>query len=348
MAIVLPDARELSDEVLEALRLRALRGCELGFTEGEVAEMLGVSRETVSRWCSGYRSAGLDGLPHGRTGRPVGSGRTLSEEQANRIQELIDNNTPEKLGIASPLWTRPAVRDLIRKECDIDMPVRTVGEYLKRWGYTAKRPQRHAKKQDPEEVRVFLEQTYPMIEEWARQEDAEIHWCDETGVAADEHPALGYARVGQPAILDVPDPHIRVNVISTVTNSGDFHFTVYTHSMNAKHFISFLDRLTHETTHKVFVITDRLSAHDAQDTHNWLDARTDRIEMFFQPRRSPELNADEYFNQDLKANVHKAGLPNSTAELRSRTQTFLEKLRQLPEHIMSYFEHPCVQFAAGS
>ena len=30
MALALPDARELSDEVLEALRLRALRGCELG------------------------------------------------------------------------------------------------------------------------------------------------------------------------------------------------------------------------------------------------------------------------------------------------------------------------------
>ena len=33
MAISLADARQLSDEVLEALRLRALRGCELGFRE---------------------------------------------------------------------------------------------------------------------------------------------------------------------------------------------------------------------------------------------------------------------------------------------------------------------------
>jgi Winged helix-turn helix len=28
------------------------------------------------------------------------------------------------------------------------MPVRTVGEYLKRWGSTAKRPRRHAQDQD--------------------------------------------------------------------------------------------------------------------------------------------------------------------------------------------------------
>jgi len=33
MAISLPDARELSDDILEALRMRALLGRELGFTE---------------------------------------------------------------------------------------------------------------------------------------------------------------------------------------------------------------------------------------------------------------------------------------------------------------------------
>jgi hypothetical protein len=44
MAILLPDARKLSDEILEALRLRALRGCEMGFSESQVAQLLGVSR----------------------------------------------------------------------------------------------------------------------------------------------------------------------------------------------------------------------------------------------------------------------------------------------------------------
>ena len=88
MAIPLPDPRQLSDEVLEALRLRALRGCELGFTEAEVADLLGVARETVSRWWTAYATGGLDAIPSARTGRPVGSGRTLSEEQAGHIQRV--------------------------------------------------------------------------------------------------------------------------------------------------------------------------------------------------------------------------------------------------------------------
>src|SRR5512135_269655 len=71
MAISLPDARQLSDEVLQALRLRALRGCELGSTEVEIADLLGVSRETVSRWWSAYATGGQDAIPHDWTGRPA-------------------------------------------------------------------------------------------------------------------------------------------------------------------------------------------------------------------------------------------------------------------------------------
>src|SRR5262249_33431837 len=180
-------------EVLEALRLRALHGCELGFTEAEVADLLGVARETVCRWWSAYIAGGLDALPRDRTGRPLGSGRLLTDEQAARIQQLLRTSSPEELGIAAPLWNRRAVRDLIRRECGVTLAVRTVGLYLRRWHFTAKRPRRHARQQDPEEVRRWLEETYPAIAARAAAEGAEIYWCDEVGVAADEHPGQGYA-----------------------------------------------------------------------------------------------------------------------------------------------------------
>src|SRR5262245_47129599 len=99
MAIPLPDARQLSDEVLEALRLRALHGRELGFTEADIADLLGVSRETVSRWCSAYTQGGIDAIPHHRTGRPTGSGRTLTDSQAQYIQALIDTHSPEQVDV---------------------------------------------------------------------------------------------------------------------------------------------------------------------------------------------------------------------------------------------------------
>ena len=348
MAITLPDARQLSDEVLEALRLRALHACELGFSESDVAAMLGVARETVSRWWAAYQVEGLDGLPGERTGRPLGSGRTLTDEQAAHIQQLIDSNSPKELAIAAPLWSRAAVQKLIKKEYGIDMPVRTVGEYLKRWGYTAKKPSRHSKDQDPEEVREWLEETYPDSERQAEAEGAVILCCDENGAEADRYPRKGYSRRGERATMAVPDSHIRRNTISAISNKGELHFMSYQGMMGAALFIVFLEGLLLETARKIYLITDRLGGHDCAAVWDWVDSHADRIDMFLLPRHSPQLNPDEYLNNDLKGNVHRAGLPDNKADLASRIHGFSLKLLDLPKHVRRYFQHPCVQYAAGT
>ena len=347
MAISLPDARALSDDVLEAFRLRALRGCELGFTEVAVADLLGVCRETVSRWWSAYTHGGLAALPQDRTGRPQGTGRTLSEPQAEQIQQRLNAHSPEDLGIPAPLWTRKAVQQLIHQELGITMAVRTVGAYLQRWGYTAKRPRRHAKPQDPEEIRHWLEETYPAIEQRAAQQEAEIHWCDETGVGADEHPACGYALEGEPATLEVPRPHIRMNQIATVTNDGVVRFMTYERTLTAAVFLLFLGRLLRSTAGKIFVIADQLRAHGTPEVMDWLAGHQNRIELYYLPRYAPELNATEYLNNDLKGQVNAAGLPDNKDGLRSRMRQFMHKLQQLPQHVKNYFKHPCMLYALG-
>ena len=347
MAITLPDARQLSDEVLQALRLRAIHGCELGYTEADVANLLGLARETVSRWWAAYAADGVDALPGERTGRPVGSGRSLNDGQAARLRVIINEKTPEEVGISAPVWTRKAVGELIRNEYGIEMPVRTVGEYLKRWGYTPKVPSRQARDQDPEEVQEWLEKTYPAIEERAAQEGAEIYWCDETGAAADEQPLRGYARKGETAQMKVPKPHIRMNLVSAISNEGSLHFMTFKEMMTAALFLTFLERLLGETTGKVFLILDQLKAHTAQEVQDWAEAHRDRIELFYLPRYAPERNPDEYLNNDLKGSINSTGLPDSKETLRSRILGFIIKVKHLPEHVRSYFEHPCVQYAAG-
>ena len=240
-----------------------------------------------------------------------------------------------------------SVADLIRKDVDISLAVRTVGLYLERWGFTAKRPRRQARDQDPEEVRQWLEETYPAIEARAQQEGAAIHWGDEVGVAADAHPARGYAPEGEPATMDVPDRHIRANQIATITNEGKVRFMTYTGTMTAALFLVFLGRLLRSTTGKVFLIVDRLRAPMTPQVTAWVTAHRDRIEVFYLPPYAPELTADAYLNNDLKGTVNAVGLPHNKGEVRSRIQQFMRKLLHLPEHIMSYFAHPSVQYAAA-
>lgn len=346
MSIELPDARQLSDEALQALRLRAVRGIELGYSELELADLLGVCHETISRWWTAYRADGLPALPGGRTGRPLGSGRFLSDQQGERIKARIDFHSPEEVGIPHALWTRRAVRDLIRQEFGIDLAERTVGLYLRRWGYTSKRPARHARHQDPDEVEEWLLETYPAIEAQAEREGAEILWADEVGVAADQHPGYGYARVGEPATMEVPKPHIRVNQISAISNEGTVRFMTYQGALDAAVFLLFLARLIAGASRKVLLIVDRLQAHKTPEVDAWVAARRDRIEVFYLPAYAPELNPVEYLNNDMKGAVNEAGLPPDRPTLRSRLLGFMRRLVCVPEHVISYFLHPWTQYAA--
>ena len=109
----------------------------------------------------------------------------------------------------------------------------------------------------------------------------------------------------------------------------------------------FLERLLRSTSGKVFLIVDRLRAHMTGGVPAWLATHQDRLEVFYLPRYAPELNPDEYLNNDLKGQVHARGLPHTKAEVRSHIQGFMRRLLHLPEHVMSYFQHPCVQYAAA-
>src|SRR3954470_13465769 len=243
MAIDLPDGRRESNDVLAALRSRAVRARELGYAVIDIAAILGVREETVSRWCSRHHRGGREALPGDRTGRPIGSGRLLNEEQEQGIRQAIETKTPQQLGIPSALWSRQAVRELIQQRVGLRLPIRTVGEYLRRWGFTPRKPVRKAYKQDPEEVAEWLEGTYPGIEGRAAREGGEIHRGDETGVRSTCQHSRGHAPPGETPELIVPGSRFSVNLISTVTNQGQVRWMIYTGKMNAALFLVFLTRL---------------------------------------------------------------------------------------------------------
>jgi transposase len=345
VALTLPDTRSLPDDVLEALRIRALRARELGFAEDQIADVLGLARETVSRWWAAYVRDGLAAVPHDRTGRPLGSGRLLSPQQEQRVRDVLDTRQPEQLGITAPLWTRRAVGELVEKECGIALPIRTVGLYLRRWGYAPKRPRRKARQQDPAEVRQWLEVTYPAVEARAEQEGADVWWEDETGLSADEYRGRGYARRGQAPRKEVSGDRRRVNVVSAITAAGDVQFMTYTRTMTAEVFLAFLAALVAGAPRKVVLIVDRLRAHLSAEVLDWLADHKRQIELVALPRYVPELNPEEYLNNDLKGQVNAQGLPSGVQELRDNVEGFMEMLRGLPERVMSYFCHPAVQYA---
>jgi len=98
------------------------------------------------------------------------------------------------------------------------MPIRTVGEYLKRWGFTAQKPLKRAYQQRPAEVQRWLDKQYPAIEARAKRKGGEIHRGDEAGLRSDSQHGRNYAPEGKTPAIRLSAKGVSLNMISSVTN----------------------------------------------------------------------------------------------------------------------------------
>lgn len=70
----------------------------------------------------------------------------------------------------------------------------------------------------------------------------------------------------------------------------------------------------------------------------------ERIEVFYLPAYSPELNPDEYLNHALKLEVHSGDLPFSARDIDHKIRSFLLSLQKKPDQVSAFFRHPCVSY----
>ncbi len=340
------DNRSLSDDVLYDLRRRAVRLKEKGLTHQAVADTFQVGESTVRKWWALYRKGGMKALKPARKGCKPGQHRHLNPEQEAEIRDLIEEKTPDQLKLGFALWTRRAVVELIRERLGFSMPIRTVGEYLKRWGFTPQKPLKRAYEQNPKAVQRWLDEEYPAIHERAKREGAEIHWADETGLRSDSQHGRSYAPKGKTPVIRLNAKRQSASLISTVTNQGKVRFMIYDKAMNAQLLITFFERLIKDAGRKIFVILDNLRVHHAKVVKEWLAEHVEEIEVFHLPSYSPELNPDELLNCDLKAGVHSGPPARNEKQLKKKILSHMRMLQKRPSRVRKYFKHGKVKYAA--
>ena len=158
---------------------------------------------------------------------------------------------------------------------------------------------RRANERNDQRVRIWLEKEYPAIAARARQEKAEIHWKDETGLRSDDAKGRSYVPKGKTPVQYVKAAPEKLNMISTVTNRGLMRFMFYLETMSAQLLIRFLKRLIRSSHKKIFLILDNLRVHHNKLLQEWLTENKAFIEIFYLPSYSPDLNPDELLNRDL-------------------------------------------------
>ncbi len=339
------DARSLSTEAKEALRLRAVKAVLGGISQLSAASAFGVTRQAIGKWMKSYRQGGLRRLQARPQGRPRTGGK-LKGWQAATICNLIRDRHPEQLRLPFALWTRDAIRLLIKRKFGVKLSRWTVGRYLRRWGFTPQKPRRRAYEQDGEAVRQWLEEDYPKIRRLAKREKACIYWGDEMGLRSDCQVGRSYAPKGRTPVIPGTGRRFGCNMISAITNRGSLAFMVFKRRFANPVFLQFLSRLCKHSKRKAFLIVDGHPVHRSRVVRRWLEEHEDRLQVFFLPGYSPQLNPDEMLNQDVKANAVGRRRAKDQKELMRNVRGYLAKRRRDAELVKRYFHEESVRYAA--
>jgi transposase len=267
------------------------------------------------------------------------------------IIRSIRGGCPDQLLLPFALWSRSAVMALIHQRTGRSVSLSTAGRYLRRWGFTPQKPIRRAYERDPAAVAAWLKKRYPAIRQRAKEENALILWGDEMGLRSGDPVGRCYPPRGRTPVVDATGKRFGCNMISAISNHGTLWFMVFKARLNAKLFIEFLARLLRVGEgRKLFLIVDSHPAHKAAKVTRWLEAkpteRPGRLELFFLPGYSPELNPDECLNQDTKQAMRKTR-PRDQRQMMSSVRSHLQRRQKQPAIVRRFFHETHVRYAAA-
>lgn len=342
------DLRTKDKDVQHEMHVLAIRLLKRGHKQKEVAEMLSVSLFSIARWRKRYNKGGLKALALQKRGRRYGEKRHLTSLQEKSLQKQIVDKCPEQMKLPFVLWTRHAIQLLIKQRYGLDLPIRTVGEYLSRWGFTPQKPVKRAYEQQPEAVQKWLDVTYPRVFAQSQKEDAEIHWCDETGINNEPNVCRGYSRKGVTPVMLTSGKRFSISMISSITNQGQLRYMMYRGGLKIPLFLEFLRRLIKQNKKKVFLILDNLRVHHAIKVREWVSKYSDRIALFFLPPYTPEHNPDEYLNHDLKIAVSKKTRARNADTLKQNVAGHMKRLQRKPTKVKNFFNHEKAIYARAA
>ncbi len=340
------DFRTVEDSIRDNIRKRAIALVEQGEKKKDVANIFGVSGNSITNWIKRYKAQGSKGLLGAKRGVKSENKKLLTPIQERQIQNMIIDKMPDQMKLPFALWTRKAVKELIERELGIVLAITTTGDYLRSWGFSPQKPKKKAYEQNPKAVKRWLYGDYPKIKKKAKSENAEIHWADETGVKNNSQHGRSYAPKGKTPVRKTMGKRLSTNMISSVTNQGKVEFMIYSGTMNADRFLKFLRQLVKNKNRKIYLILDNLKVHHSKIVKQWVEKNKRTIELFFLPSYSPEKNPDEYLNCDLKQGLSQKPAPRNQSKLESHVKDHMNMLQNNQDRVKKYFNHKDISYAA--
>lgn len=153
-------------DALQKRRMRAANLLRRGWTQAQVADKLGVSRQSVSRWASTVKEAGAVGLRKaGRAGRRPGL-------NAAHRWELIETLKAGALmaGYGTDLWTLKRVGRWIEEHTGLRYSESGIWHVLANLGFSCQRPVGRALERDEAAIEHWKRKRWPTLKKTPQPE----------------------------------------------------------------------------------------------------------------------------------------------------------------------------------
>lgn len=154
--------RALSQEEMEARRLKAVPYFRRTWSERRIAEKLGVSGPTVHAWKVAWKAKGIIGLQSGHYGRVS----RLSRKDEPLVRRNILKGASEH-GFSGDFWTLKRLTIGVKRWSGVAYEDRSIWHVLHRLGFSCQKPVKRARERDNEKIQTWVTKTWTEIKKGA-------------------------------------------------------------------------------------------------------------------------------------------------------------------------------------
>lgn len=326
---------------LEWRRFRALHLKEQGWPREDIAEALGVSPMSVSRWFARVRQSGPEALrAHPSPGHPP----KLSAAEQRLIPELLWHGA-EAYGFRGEVWTCARIARVIEEEFGVHYHKGHVSRLLKELGWTPQVPIKRALQRDEEAIERWRREVWPELRRRARRERRVLVFVDESGFYLLPSVVKTYSPQGLTPVIAEEQSRDHLSVMGGMTPQGKVYTLARQESLNGWHSVEFLRHLQRVADERLLVIWDGSPIHRRQAVKDFVARTGGSVWLEALPGYAPDLNPwDEGGWNHLKNVDLRNVVFLDLEELHQGFHLAVGRLRQKPHLIQSFFAQAGLKF----
>jgi len=326
--------RQLSHEVLEAYRFRAIQLKKDDWKINDIAHAFGLNRRAVSRWFAFYNEYGREAL---KSKKAKGPDYKLSEKEIQNIVSILYDDATI-YGFENPLWTCKMVQQTIFKQTGKKIHTTNIMRLFKKLNLSPQKPERLAFQRNEKAIRKWKREEWPKIEEHRRKWQAMLYFQDESGISLT--PVLGrtWAKKGKTPKIKVTGKRGGFCVTSAISPAGKLIFRIEKKKVNADKHIEFLKKIMKQhLNRKIIVVEDSAPVHKAKKVDKFVEENKKKLAVYRLPSYAPELNPTEHVWAYLKAHELKTHQAQNTDELKHLVKRKMQSIQMKKQLIHSFF-----------